>query len=108
MAAWWSLCQSTQTATSPVFASNLGCIAPEYYEGISITSHEIKNLELSAGKYTKNVLSGQISSNANTLDTAITWGAKYKINNQISASYYGLDIKDRLKRHYVNTNFKNP
>lgn len=108
MAAWWSLCQSTQTATSPIFASNLGCIAPEYYEGISITSHEIKNLELSAGKYTKNVHSGQISSNANTLDTAITWGAKYKINNQISASYYGLDIKDRLKRHYINTNVKHP
>ncbi|WP_163124259.1 OprD family outer membrane porin [Acinetobacter portensis] len=101
-----TLVYGTQLVNSPVFASNLGRLAPEYYEGLSITSHEINNLELSAGKYTKNVRSGQVGSDANNLDKAITWGAKYKINEQLNASYYGLDIKDRLKRHYVNTNFK--
>ena len=103
-----TLTYGTQTVNSPVFASNLGRIAPEYYEGVSITSHEIENLELTAGKYTKNVRSGQVNSDANKLDKAVTWGAKYKINDQLNASYYGLDIKDRLKRHYVNTNFTQP
>lgn len=96
----------TQTLDSPVLASGLGRIAPEYYTGVTITSHEIKNLELTLGKYTQNELPGQIGADDNQLDHALSWGAKYLINDHLNTSYYGLDIKDCLHRHYANANFK--
>ncbi len=33
------------------------------------------------------------------------WGAKYKFNDQVNASYYGVDVKDKLDRHYGNVNY---
>ena len=102
----------TQVLDLPVLASNTGRMVPEYFEGVLATSREIKNLELVAGKFTKDQMSDQINSdadvNGNGLDSAIVWGAKYKLNDQISASYYGLDSKDALERHYINANYKYP
>ena len=98
----------TQVLDLPVLASNTGRMVPEYFEGTLITSREIKNLELTAGKFTKNQMSDQISTDGNHLDNAIVWGAKYKFDDQLSASYYGLDSKNALERHYVNANYKLP
>ncbi|RZG71126.1 outer membrane porin, OprD family [Acinetobacter wuhouensis] len=102
----------TQVLDLPVLASNTGRMVPEYFEGTLITSHEIKDLELVAGKFTKDQMSDQISTdadaNGNGLDRAIVWGAKYKFDDQLSASYYGLDSKNALERHYINANYKLP
>ena len=98
----------TQVLDLPVLASNTGRMVPEYFEGTLITSREIKNLELTAGKFTKNQMSDQISTDGNHLDNAIVWGAKYKFDDQLNASYYGLDSKNALERHYVNANYKLP
>ena len=102
----------TQVLDLPVLASNTGRMVPEYFEGTLITSHEIKNLELVAGKFTKDQMSDQINRdsdvNGNGLDRAIVWGAKYKFDDQLSASYYGLDSKNALERHYINANYKYP
>ena len=98
----------TQVLDIPVLASNTGRMVPEYFEGTLVTSREIKNLEVIAGKFTKNQYSDQISTDQNKLDDAIVWGAKYKFNDQINGSYYGIDSKNALERHYVNANFKQP
>ena len=102
----------TQVLDLPVLASNTGRMVPEYFEGTLITSHEIKNLELVAGKFTKDQMSDQINRdsdvNGHGLDSAIVWGAKYKFDDQFNASYYGLDSKNALERHYVNANYKYP
>lgn len=98
----------TQVLDLPVLASNTGRMVPEYFEGTLITSHEIKNLELVAGKFTKDQMSDQIATDQNKLDDAIVWGAKYKFDDQLSASYYGLDSKNALERHYINANYKYP
>ncbi len=102
----------TQVLDLPVLASNTGRMVPEYFEGTLITSREIKGLELTAGKFTKDQMSDQIKSDAdaggNGLDRAIVWGAKYKFDDQLSASYFGLDSKNALERHYVNANYKLP
>src|SRR5690606_23680642 len=74
-------------------------------EGVLVTSNEIDNLSLTAGKFTKNQYSDQIDSDGNELDSAVVWGAKYKFSDALNASYYGTDIKDRLDRHYVNANY---
>ncbi len=98
----------TQVLDLPVLASNTGRMVPEYFEGFLAKSREIENLEVIAGKFTKNQMSDQISTDENNLDSAIVWGAKYKFNDQINGSYYGIDSKNALERHYVNANFKQP
>ena len=98
----------TQVLDLPVLASNTGRMVPEYFEGVLAKSREIENLEVVAGKFTKNQMSDQISTDENNLDSAIVWGAKYKFNDQINGSYYGIDSKNALERHYVNANFKQP
>ncbi|WP_291375179.1 OprD family outer membrane porin [Acinetobacter sp. UBA6720] len=100
----------TQVLDLPVLASNTGRMVPEYFTGTLLTSHEVKNLEIVAGKFTKNQMSDQIKTdadvNGNGLDRAIVWGAKYKFDDNLNASYYGLDSKNALERHYVNANYK--
>ncbi len=96
----------TQVLDLPVLASNTSRMVPEYFDGLLVTSREINGLELTAGKFTKNQMSDQISTDENKLDRAIVWGAKYKVNNALTTSYFGLDSKDKLERHYVNANYK--
>lgn len=96
----------TQVLDLPVLASNTGRMVPEYFTGVLATSREVKGLELTAGKFTKDQMSEQINSDGNELDRAVVWGAKYKFNDQLNASYYGLDSKNALERHYVNANYK--
>lgn len=103
-----TLTYGTQVLDLPVLASMTTRNTPEYFEGTLITSHEIKDLELVAGKFTKNQLPEHIASDQNGLDRAYVWGAKYKFNDQLNASYYGADIKDKIERHYVNAAYKQP
>ena len=96
----------TQVLDIPVLASNTARLVPEYFTGTLITSHEIKDLELTLGKFTKNQYSDQINTDGNELGRAVVWGAKYKFDDQLNGSYYGVDIKDKLERHYANVNYK--
>lgn len=98
----------TQVLDLPVLASNTARLVPEYFTGTLLTSHEIKDLEVIAGKFTKNQYSDQVNTDGRHLDRAIVWGAKYKFDDNLNASYYGLDNKDKLERHYVNVNYKQP
>ena len=107
-----TLTYGTQVLDIPVLASNTARMVPEYFTGTLITSHEIKNLEVIAGEFTKDQMSNQIKTDAdisgNGLKRAYVWGTKYKFNDQLTGSYYGLDSKDKLTRHYVDLNFKQP
>ncbi|TCB52031.1 outer membrane porin, OprD family [Acinetobacter sp. ANC 4779] len=96
----------TQVLDLPVLASNTARLVPEYFEGVLATSREINGLELTAGKFTKDQYSDQINTDGRKLDRVVVWGAKYKFNDQLNASYYGLDSKNALERHYVNANYK--
>lgn len=96
----------TQVLDIPVLASNTARMVPEYFDGLLVTSREFKDLELTAGKFTKNQYSDQVTTDGMGLDSAIVWGAKYKINDAINASYFGVDSEDALERHYINTNYK--
>jgi len=95
----------TQVLDLPVLASNTARLVPEYFTGLLVQSNEIENLNLVAGKYTENQLSNQINSDGAELDRAVVWGAKYKFNDAVNASYYGVDVKDKLDRHYINANY---
>ena len=95
----------TQVLDLPVLASNTARLVPEYFEGLLVTSNEVEDLTLVAGKFTKNQYSDQINSDGNKLDRAIVWGAKYQANDDLSLAYYGTDLEDRLDRHYANVNY---
>jgi len=95
----------TQVLDIPVLASNTARLVPEYFEGLLVTSNEIDKLTLTAGKFTKNQYSDQINSDGNGLDRAVVWGAKYDFNDNLNASYYGTDVKDKLDRHFANVNY---
>ena len=95
----------TQVLDLPVLASNTARLVPEYFTGVLVQSNEIDNLNLVAGKFTENQYSSQINSDGNKLDRAVVWGAKYTFNDDLNASYYGVDVKDKLDRHYVNANY---
>ena len=95
----------TQVLDLPVLASNTARLVPEYFTGVLVQSNEIDNLNLVAGKFTENQYSSQINSDGNELDRAVVWGAKYTFNDDLKASYYGVDIKDKLDRHYANVNY---
>lgn len=98
----------TQVLDLPVLASNTARMVPEYFEGTLIKSREIKDLELVAGKFTKDQYSDQINTDGRHLDNAIVWGAKYKFDDQLNASYYGMDSENKLDRHYINANYTLP
>ena len=98
----------TQVLDIPVLASNTARMVPEYFTGVLAKSREIENLELVAGKFTKDQYSDQIDSDGRHLDNAIVWGANYKFNDQLNTSYYGLDSEDALERHYINANYTLP
>lgn len=95
----------TQVSELPVLASNTARLVPEYYTGLYVESNEIKDLTLVGGKFTKNQWSNDINSDGQGLDSAIFWGAKYKFNDQVNTSYYGVDVEDKLERHYANVNY---
>jgi hypothetical protein len=98
----------THVLDIPVLASNTARIVPEYFTGFLVKSHEIKDLELVAGKFTKNQYSSQLASDENRLDRAVIWGAVYQFNDRTSGSYYGLDQPDLIDRHYINLTYNQP
>ena len=98
----------TQLMDLPILASNTVRMVPEYFTGVLVESNEIDNLELKAGKFTKNQMSHDISTDGQGLDRAVLWGAKYTFNDQLNTSYYGIDVEDKLERHFGNVNYTKP
>ncbi|KJV39832.1 OprD family outer membrane porin [Acinetobacter brisouii] len=98
----------TQFLELPVLSSNDARLLPEYYTGTLVTSHEIKNLELTYGQFTKDQYSNQVNTDGNHLKRADVWGAQYKFTDNLKASYFGSDLKDSLERHYADVNYKYP
>ncbi|ESK38424.1 hypothetical protein P256_01963 [Acinetobacter nectaris CIP 110549] len=98
----------TQFLQLPVLASNDLRLLPEYYTGTLVTSHEIKDLEVVYGHFTKDQYSNQINTDGNHLKRADVWGAKYQFTKDLQGSYYGAAFKNALQRHYLDLNYKLP
>lgn len=98
----------TQTLDLPVMSSNNARLVPEYFTGLLVKSNEIQNLELVYGHFTKDQYSDKVNTDSNRLKRADVWGANYKFNEKLSASYYGAEFKDALQRHYVDMTYTLP
>lgn len=102
--------------TAPVFAVGGSRLFSQYATGFDLNSSEIKGLDLEAGHFTST--DGPTTSDheheiyatyANvTANSASFGGAKYQINPNWTATFYGAHLEDVWNQYYFNTNFTLP
>lgn len=97
-----------QMPTLPVLSYDDSRLLPESYTGTLITSKEIEGLELNAGHFTAEARKSAEGRDSGGLKRIDVLGGSYRFNDQFSASLYGSDVEDVLKKQYVNLNYAYP
>ncbi|BBT15544.1 porin [Metapseudomonas otitidis] len=97
-----------QMPALPVLSYDDSRLLPESYTGTLITSKEIEGLELNAGHFTAEARKSAEGSDSGGLKRIDVLGGSYRFNDQFSASLYGSDVEDVLKKQYVNLNYVYP
>lgn len=89
----------------PVLSYDNGRLLPESFTGTYISSKEIENLEVVAGRFTSEVRKSATGHDSGGLKSINVYGASYKFNEAFSASAYASDNEDVFKKQYVNLNY---
>ncbi|WNW12432.1 OprD family porin [Pseudomonas sp. DTU_2021_1001937_2_SI_NGA_ILE_001] len=89
----------------PVLSYDNSRLLPESYRGTYISSKEIDNLELVAGRFTSEVRKSAEGHDSGGLKSINVYGAKYKFSDAFSAAAYASDNEDVFKKQYVNLNY---
>lgn len=97
-----------QMPALPVLSYDDSRLLPESYTGTLITSKEIEGLELNAGHFTAEARKSAEGRDSGGLKRIDVLGGSYRFNDQFSASLYGSDVEDVLKKQYVNLNYIYP
>ena len=97
-----------QMPALPVLSYDDSRLLPESYTGTLITSKEIEGLELNAGHFTAEARKSAEGRDSGGLKRIDVLGGSYRFNDQFSASLYGSDVEDVLKKQYVNLNYVYP
>ncbi|KJK09441.1 MULTISPECIES: OprD family porin [Pseudomonas] len=92
----------------PVLQYDDGRLLPESYTGTLITSKEIKGLELNAGRFTQEARKSAEGRDSGGLKSINVLGGSYKFTENLSASVYGSDVEDVLKKYYLGVNYVHP
>ncbi|MFQ6573567.1 OprD family porin [Pseudomonas sp. UM16] len=92
----------------PVLQYDDGRLLPESYTGTMITSKEIKGLELNAGRFTQEARKSAEGRDSGGLKSINVLGGSYKFTENLSASVYGSDVEDVLKKYYLGVNYVHP
>jgi len=89
----------------PVLSYDNSRLLPETYTGTLITSKEIKDLTLVAGRFTAQTRKSAEGRDSGDLKSINVYGGSYKFSDAFSAAYYASDDEDTLKKQYVNLNY---
>ncbi|GAB7533731.1 OprD family porin [Pseudomonas sp. 3A(2025)] len=89
----------------PVLSYDNGRLLPESFTGTYISSKEIENLEVVAGRFTSQVRKSATGHDSGGLKSINVYGASYKFSDAFSASAYASDNEDVFKKQYVNLNY---
>ncbi|MBD8496381.1 OprD family porin [Pseudomonas syringae] len=89
----------------PVLSYDNGRLLPESFTGTYISSKEIENLEVVAGRFTSQVRKSATGHDSGGLKSINVYGASYKFNDAFSAAAYASDNEDVFKKQYVNLNY---
>ncbi|WP_153015454.1 OprD family porin [Ventosimonas gracilis] len=101
---------------NPVFAPADARLVPATATGFWLTSHEIKDLELEAGRFTAAKDFNSTNSSDDfyapyaqaTSKTVEFLGGNYQVNKDFSLSLYSSRYKDIWRSHYTNLNYSVP
>ncbi|MCO7521742.1 MULTISPECIES: OprD family porin [unclassified Pseudomonas] len=97
-----------QMPTLPVLQYDDSRLLPESFSGTSITSKEIKGLELNAGRFTSEVQKSAQGHDSGRLKAINVLGGSYKFTDNFTASLYTADNEDVMKKHYLGMNYVYP
>ena len=97
-----------QFVASPVFSTDDSRLLPEVATGTLITSHEIKGLELSAGRFTAISSQTGMYHDSLHLPAANIAGATYQFTDNFVGGLAASDIDDYFKKQYINLNYTFP
>lgn len=89
----------------PVLSYDNSRLLPESYTGTMITSKEIKDLTLVAGRFTAQTRKSAEGRDSGDLKSINVYGGSYKFTDAFSAAFYGSDDEDTLKKQYLNLNY---
>lgn len=89
----------------PVLSYDNSRLLPETYTGTMITSEEIKDLKLVAGRFTGLTRKSAEGRDSGDLKSINVYGAAYKFTDALSGAFYASDDEDTLKKQYVNLNY---
>jgi len=94
-----------QMPALPVLSYDNSRLMPESYTGTYISSKEIKDLEIVAGRFTQQTRKSAEGRDSGDLKSINVYGASYKFTDAFSAAFYGSDDEDVLKKQYLNLNY---
>ena len=97
-----------QFVASPVFSTDDSRLLPEVATGTLITSHEIKGLELSAGRFTAISSQTGMYHDSLHLPAANIAGATYQFTDNFVGGLPASDVDDYFKKQYINLNYTFP
>ena len=94
--------------TLPVLNYDDGRLLPESFTGASITSKEIKGLEINAGHFTGETRKSATGRDSGGLKQIDVLGASYEFTENFKASVYASDVEDVLKKQYLGATYVMP
>ena len=97
-----------QMPSMPVLAHDNSRLLPESFTGTLITSSEIDNLQLSAGRFTAGSSMQSSSHDDMDLKKIDVLGGTYSFTDALSASLYFSDVEDVYEKQYANLNYVLP
>lgn len=98
----------TQVMAVPVLATSDSRLLPETVDGFSLTSKEIRNLQLDAGHFTGLTNRNQSSRDSGRMTAVDYLGGVYTFNERLSSSLYYAKTAEHFRKYYVNTRYLLP
>ena len=97
-----------QMPALPVLMYDNSRLMPESYTGTLLTSKEIDGLELNVGRFTEESRKSAEARNSGGLKSINVFGGSYKFTERFSASLYGSEMKDEMRKQYVGMTYMLP
>ena len=97
-----------QMPALPVLMYDNSRLMPESFTGTLLTSKEINGLELNVGRFTAESRKSAEARDSGDLKSINVFGGSYKFTDNLSASLYGSEMEDELRKQYVGVTYAIP
>ncbi|MFK7605055.1 MULTISPECIES: OprD family porin [unclassified Pseudomonas] len=94
-----------QMPALPVLMYDNSRLMPESYTGTLLTSKEIDGLELNVGRFTAESRKSAEGRDSGDLKRIDVFGGSYKFTDNFTASLYGSEMKEELRKQYLGMTY---